>query len=190
MLTRISISLAVIALVATLLPMTPGLRPAQAQAQGGPIIIVIDTQRILRESEAVRSIQQQVGEQRTAYQNALKEKEKALREKDQELMRQSTILSAEVFAEKKRELEEQVGALQREIQEKRRALDKVFAEGMKEVQAALVDITREIAQARQADLVLQRATVVYVRPEMEITEEALQKLNASLASVSLPALQN
>ncbi len=105
-------------------------------------------------------------------------------------MRQSTILSAEVFAQKKRELEEQVGALQREIQEKRRALDKVFAEGMKEVQATLVDITRDIAKARQADLVLQRATVVYVRPEMEITEEALQKLNASLASVSLPSLQN
>ena len=190
MLTRVCVFAAMLAFVATVMPIASGPRPAFAQAQGGPIIIVIDTQRILRESEAVRSIQQQVGEQRTAYQNALKEKEKALREKDQELMRQSTILSAEVFSQKKRELEEQVGALQREIQEKRRALDKVFAEGMKEVQAALVDITRDIAQARQADLVLQRATVVYVRPEMEITEEALQKLNAALSTVSLPALQN
>ncbi len=190
MLTRIVISLISLSFVVTALVVMPGVRPALAQAAGAPIIIVIDTQRILRESEAVRSIQEQVGEQRNAYQNALKEKEKALREKDQELMRQSTILSAEVFAQKKRELEEQVGALQREIQEKRRALDKVFAEGMKEVQAALVDITRDIAKARKADLVLQRATVVYVRPEMEITEEALQKLNASLSSVSLPALQN
>ncbi len=184
------ISRAICALVLAIWATASTVPSAQAQGQGAPIIIVIDTQRILRESVAVRSIQKQVGEQRSAYQNALKEKEKALREKDQELMRQSTILSAEVFSQKKRDLEKQVGALQREIQEKRRALDKVFAEGMKEVQAALVDITRDIAKARQADLVLQRATVVYVRPEMEITEEALQKLNASLSSVSLPALQN
>lgn len=164
----------------------------QARAQGGaaPIIIVIDTPRIQRESLAVRSIQEQIGAQRTAYQNELKEKEKALREKDQELMRQSTILSAEVFAQKKRDLEEQVAALQREIQEKRRALDKVYVEGMKEVQAVLTDITREIAESRKADLVLQRATLVWVRPEMEITEEALEKLNASLSSVTLPAPQN
>jgi len=190
MLTRVFVSLISLSLVVTALVMTSSVRPALAQASTAPIIIVIDTQRILRESAAVRSIQEQIGEQRNTYQNALKEKEKALREKDQELMRQSTILSAEVFSQKKRELEGQVGALQREIQEKRRALDKVFAEGMKEVQAALVDITRDIAKARKADLVLQRATVVYVRPEMEITEEALQKLNASLSSVSLPALQN
>ena len=190
MVTRVLVSLMSISVVATALIAASGVEPAFGQTPGAPVIIVIDTQRILRESEAVRSIQQQVGEQRNAYQNALKEKEKALREKDQELMRQSTILSAEVFSQKKRELEGQVGALQREIQEKRRALDKVFAEGMKEVQAALVDITRDIAKTRKADLVLQRATVVYVRPEMEITEEALKKLNASLASVSLPALQN
>ncbi len=190
MVIRVLVSLMSISVVATALLATSGVGPAFGQTPGAPVIIVIDTQRILRESEAVRSIQQQVGEQRNAYQNALKEKEKALREKDQELMRQSTILSAEVFSQKKRELEGQVSALQREIQEKRRALDKVFAEGMREVQAALVDITRDIAEARKADLVLQRATVVYVRPEMEITEEALEKLNASLSSVSLPALQN
>ena len=190
MVTRVLVSLMSISVVATALMAASGVGPALGQTPGAPVIIVIDTQRILRESEAVRSIQQQVGEQRNAYQNALKEKEKALREKDQELMRQSTILSAEIFSQKKRELEGQVGALQREIQEKRRALDKVFAEGMKEVQAALVDITRDIAKARKADLVLQRATVVYVRPEMEITKEALEKLNASLSSVSLPALQN
>lgn len=161
-----------------------------AQSGAAPIIIVIDTPRIQRESLAVRSIQEQIGAQRTAYQNELKDKEKALREKDQELMRQSTILSAEVFAQKKRDLEEQVAALQREIQEKRRALDKVYVEGMKEVQAVLTDITREIAESRKADLVLQRATLVWVRPEMEITEEALEKLNASLSSVTLPAPQN
>ncbi len=76
MLTRIVISLISLSFVVTALVVMPGVRPALAQAAGAPIIIVIDTQRILRESEAVRSIQEQVGEQRNAYQNALKEKER------------------------------------------------------------------------------------------------------------------
>ncbi len=70
MLNRVCVLAAMLALIATVMPVASGLRPALAQAQGAPIIIVIDTQRILRESAAVRSIQQQVGDQRTAYQNA------------------------------------------------------------------------------------------------------------------------
>ena len=169
---------------------TLGVSPARAQSGGPPVIIVIDTQRILWESVAVKSIQSQIEKQRSDYQNELKEKEQALRERDQELMRQSTILSAEVFAQKKRELEEELGAMQRQIGEKRKSFNKAFNEAMKQVQTVLVDITRDIAKGRQADLVLQRATVVYVRPEMEITEEALARLNQDLPSVALPALQN
>ena len=163
---------------------------AAAQEVGSPIIIVIDTQKILRESKAVQSIQKQIGEQRTAYQDELKDKESALRQEDEALRRQSTIISPDAFSQRKRDLEKRVGALQREIQEKRRALDKVFSQGMQQVQAALVEITKDIAKARKADLVLQRTMVVFVHPKMEITDEALAKLNANLPSVSLPPLQN
>ncbi len=164
--------------------------PALAQTGGPPVIIVIDTQRILRESDAVKSIQGQIEKLRTAYQSELKEKEQALRERDQELMRQSTILSAEVFAQKKRELEEELGAMQRQIGEKRKSFNRVFNQAMKQVTAVLKGITEEIAVGREADLVLQRTPVVYVRPDMEITEEALARLNQDLPSVVLPALQN
>lgn len=170
--------------------LTHGSSPARAQTGGPPVIIVIDTQRILRESVAVKSIQSQVEKLRANYQSELKEKEQALRERDQELMRQSTILSAEVFAQKKRELEEELGAMQRQIGEKRKSFNKAYNEAMKQVQAVLIDITRDIAQGRKADLVMQRATLVYVRPDMEITEEALARLNQDLPSVALPALQN
>ena len=186
------LSIYVIALVAAmgiLAAMHPATK-AVAQEAGSPIIIVIDTQKILRESKAVRSIQKKIGEQRATCQDELKDKETALRQEDEALRRQSTIISPDAFSQRKRDLEKRVGALQREIQEKRRALDKVFSQGMQQVQAALVEITKEIAKARKADLVLQRTMVVFVHPKMEITEEALAKLNANLPSVNLPPLQN
>ncbi len=187
---RLSINATIVAVALALLAMSGGAGEVAAQEAGSPIIIVIDTQKILRESKAVQSIQKQIGEQRAAYQDELKGKETALRQEDEALRRQSTIISQDAFSQRKRDLEKRVGALQREIQEKRRALDKVFSQGMQQVQAALVEITKEIAKARKADLVLQRTMVVFVHPKMEITDDALAKLNANLPTVKLPPLQN
>ncbi len=157
----------------------------RAQVEQAPVIAVINMQRILRESTAVRSLQQQLDEQRSAYQGEIRQKEEGLRATEQELARQRSVLSAEAFATKRRELEQQVTTLQREIQERKRSLDKGFSDGMSEVQQALVTIVTEIAADNDVDIVLAKASVVLVRPEMEITEEALSRLNDELPSLRL-----
>jgi Skp family chaperone for outer membrane proteins len=153
-------------------------------------IVVIDTQRIYREAEAVRELQKRIDDQRSSYQNELRKKEEVLRGDDQELARQRTILSSEAFAEKRRELEEQVAKLQGEVQSRRQDLEKEFALGMKQVQAAMVEISREIAEEHKSDLVIEKSAVVLVRPELEITQEALKRLNQRLPKVALPAPQD
>ena len=157
----------------------------RAQDDQAPVIAVINMQRILRESTAVRSLQQQLDEQRSAYQGEIRQKEEGLRASEQELARQRSVLSAEAFATKRRELQQQVTTLQREIQERKRRLDKGFSDGMSEVQQALVTIVTEIATDNNVDIVLAKASVVLVRPEMEITEEALSRLNDELPSLRL-----
>ena len=62
--------------------------------------------------------------------------------------------------------------------------------GMKQVQAALVDISREIAEERKSDLVIEKSAVVLVRPELEITQEALKRLNQRLPEVTPAATQD
>ena len=61
---------------------------------------------------------------------------------------------------------------------------------MNQVRLALVDIVKEIAQERGADLVLSKANVVLVRPDLEITSEALERLNVRLPGVTLDWPQN
>lgn len=164
--------------------------PVMAQGAGGLGIVVIDTQRIYREAAAVRGLQKKVDDQRSSYQKELRQKEEALRGADQELARQQTILSPEAFAERRRELEEQVAKLQGEVQSRRKDLEKEFALGMKQVQAALVDISREIAEERKSDLVIEKSAVVLVRPELEITQEALKRLNQRLPKIAPPPPQD
>lgn len=170
------------------------LGPAPAQAQNevmqSPTIAVIDMQKIMRESKAVQSIQRQINQQRSQYQQELSQKEKSLREADQALARQRTILSSEAFKKKRQELQSQVGQLQRDIQERKKSLDQAYNRAMRQVQEKLVEIVQKIASNRNVDLVLSKATLVLVRPEMEITALALERLNNQLASVDVPSPQN
>ena len=49
-----------------------------------------------------------------------------LRANDQELVRQRSVLSAEAFSLKRREFEAKVAQVQREVQDRKRELDKAF----------------------------------------------------------------
>lgn len=159
---------------------------AAAQQVDPPHILIIDVQRIMRESTAVQSIQEQLQERRGTLQNELSQRERDLRSAEQVLAEQRTSVSAEEFAQLRREFEEQVGAFQRESQSRRRALDQLFNESMQKVQAALVETVQRIASERQADIVLAKPSVVLVRPEFEITEQALKELNEAMPSFEVP----
>lgn len=162
----------------------------RAQTAKAPVIAIIDMQRILSESSAVKAMQEQLDARRSSFQQELQKKEEALRKSDQELARQRAILSADAYAKRRQELERQVAEMRREIQERRKGLDRLLNQSMSQVRLRLVDIVKSIAKTRGADLVLAKAMVVLVRPDLEITDEALQRLNAELPSVALPVPQN
>ena len=156
-----------------------------AQDPGPPVFAIIDIQRVLRESIAVKSLSRDIEEKKGRYQGELRKKEEALREADQELARQRSILSAEVYAQKRGELEQKVATHQREARKRKRGLEQLFASGMSKVRNELAKIAKEIAEERGLDLILSKATVVIVKPKFEITKEAVNRLNARLPEVPL-----
>lgn len=164
--------------------------PVHAQETVSPVFAIIDVQRVLRESTAVKSLTQAIGAQRDKYQEEIRAKEDALRTTDKELARQRTILAAQVFAEKRRELEQKVASLQREVKERKRGLDQLFSKGMSQVQAELADVATEIAEERGLDLVLSKASVVLVKPKFELTNDVLERLNERLPELTDLALPN
>ncbi len=159
----------------------------RAQELAPPVLAVIDVQRVRRDSTAVKALSKIIAEQKAQYQEELREQERALREADRELARQQSILSPEAYAKKRAELDQRVGSLRREARNRKRGLDKVFAQGMAKVQAELATVAKEIAEELGLDLVLSKAIVVLVKPKYELTHEAVRRLNARLPV--LPATQ-
>ncbi len=182
-------------LLILLLGLAPGLSLRAQEATPAPsggeaasasmVIIVIDLQRILREALAVQGLQEQVGTAREAFQAEIRQREEELRQRDQELARERPTLAPEVYAERRQALAEELTSLQQTVQERRKQLDQAMAEGMRQVQAALLPIIQSLAEERTADIVLSKTSVVLVRPELEITDAALERLNAVLPAVTV-----
>lgn len=156
-----------------------------ADAASPAVVGVVDVQVILRDSSAMKSIQSQVEEKRGQYQNEITGQEKRLRDQEQELKRQQSVLAADVFEAKRRDFEAQVAAVQRDVQERRRVLDQAYGEGLKVVQRELTAIIAGIAKERGFTLVLPAGQTLYAEPALAITDEALKRLNKKLPSVPL-----
>ncbi|WP_193370573.1 OmpH family outer membrane protein [Pelagibius marinus] len=163
---------------------------AWAQIERAPLIGIIDIQAVLRESEAVHALSRKIEARREAAQAGMQDREEALRAADLDLAQRRSALSVEQYAEERGKLEDEGIALQREAQEQRRQLDQIFSRGMSQVQQVLVQISQDIARENNLDLVLAKTTVILVRSEFDFTEEALQRLNARLADVTLPDVPN
>ena len=162
--------------------------PAGAPAFGQTArdrVAAIDVQRIYREAEASKAFRTRLDEQRTREEDQFQAREKALLEADKELRRQQAVLSREAFTRKGQELANKVQALQRDVQNHNRALKDRLAQGINEVQNALIVVVQEIAAERDLDLVVTAGSVVLQNPELDITEEAMARLNAKLPRVSL-----
>ena len=159
---------------------------ARAQELPATVAAVIDYQRILKEAKAARSIREQIESRRKAYQDEISEEEQRLREADQAFAKQSSIMSPEARAEKRREFEKEVVEVQRLVQERRSELDRASAMALNEVKEVLIEIVTGMADERGFNLVLPSSEVLFFSRRIDLTEEVMAELDARLPRVEVP----
>jgi Skp family chaperone for outer membrane proteins len=147
---------------------------------------VIDYQRVMREAQAAESIRTQIEARRVRYQSEIAAEEQRLVEADRELADQRSRLEADDFAKRRKSFEEDVAEVQRMLQSRRQQLDDVAAMAMSEVREAVIRIVGELSEQRGFNLVLPSANVLLFSPQIDITDEVLEKLDAELPDVRLP----
>ena len=168
--------------------LTAALGPAAAQ--DGSSIAILDMERILRESKAAKNLREEIDKQRQIHQSNLNERENALRTADEELARQRAVLSSEAFAAKRKELQDQAMSLQQEFLTRQKEMEALFGKGIGQVRNALAEVAKEIADERGISLILLKATIVLASRDLDITEEALKRLDQKLPSVDLSTQSN
>lgn len=173
---------------AMLVALTLCLAAPSAWAQATPsaaVVLVVDIQRIMRDSKAAKTIRSQVNDQREKFQAEFAEREKKLREEEQALARQRTILTAEVFQQKAKEFQGRIAEVQRDAQGRRQEVEAALNRALQDIRAVLVNIVGKMADEQKATVVLPKVSVFLVDKKLEITEDVLQRLDAELPKVTV-----
>ena len=183
---RLARVLALACALALLAGAPPESSRAQAASLPQAVIAVIDYQRILRDAAAARGIRDQVETRRRTVQDEIAREEQRLHEADRELARQRTLLAAEAFAERRRAFEQDVIEVQRMVQERRRTLEETSAVALEQVREALIEVLADLAQEFEFNVVLPSATLLVYSPGLDLTDQALARLDQRLPRVQVP----
>ncbi len=167
-----------------------GALPVAAQEAADPEntvirIGIVDLAQVRQDSTALTSISRQIAAYRDAFQKDIQEEEASLRDANQELSRQRTVVSAEAFEEARQQFEQKVADVQRKVQQRKTELELSRSKALEELHQALNLIIAEVAKERGLTLVLRRDQTVLSAKSLEITEEVSQRLNAQLPDLTV-----
>jgi len=163
--------------------------PAEAQEIAPPVIIIVDVQQILRDSLVAKNVQAEMTRRTDRYTKEVSDQENALRQTQDELERQRTVLSADAFNAKMRDFQERYDALDHGVQATRQALQQAFNDAMTKVENAALQIISDIAAERKANLVVTKAAVLFTAPGLDVTQEVIHRLDEKMPDVPLAVVQ-
>ena len=156
-----------------------------ASAYAATQVATVDVQEVMTKSTAVQSINKQLESRRQGFQEQMSKKEDQLRNVDQELSKQRGVLSSEAFEKKKKEFRDDVARAQRDLQQKKGQLDKAAAKAMTEVQQSVQKIIEGMSKEKNFDMAIATGQLLWAKPEMDVTQAVIQRLNQSLPDVKV-----
>jgi outer membrane protein len=171
--------------------LAPGVAGAQQQGDksavsaAAPKIAIVNVEYVMREAKAVKSVQGQLKQISDKYNKEIGGEEGKLRTLDQELQQQRTILAPEAFAQRREEFQQKASALQQKARALRQAMDQGFKNTMQKIQLVLFEEVAKIADEKGFNLVLPTSQVIVAAAELNITPQALERLDKRLPDVKL-----
>ena len=148
-------------------------------------IMIVNIDAVRGQSVAFKKAGEQFVAYRDRMNGVLEKEQQALRTANSELSRQRTLLSPEAFADKRKKYEQRVTAFQRKFQEDQKAIAKLEAEVVGELNGKIIEIITKYAEDNQVSLVLPESVTILAANAMSINAYVLEELNKKLPSVQV-----
>lgn len=171
---------------------SPAQTPAPAAATptypvlAAPTIAVVDTQRVLQESAAGRSIMGQLETERRKIRDQVAKLDEEIRAAENDFRRQRAVMAPEQQNEQAQSLQRKQADAQRILQDRQEAFSKAQAEAVNVVGDNMHDVVQQFAAERRIGMVLRKELVISMADKnMDITDEVIQRLNTKLPTVTV-----
>ena len=151
----------------------------------GAAMVILDGRLVMTQSQAAQGLRDQAERQNTTLRADVQRQEQEFKTAQTDLQRQRATVTAEQFDQRVRDLQKRMSDAQTKLQGRTRNLDRAFAEAEGKIYQAMLQASVEVAQERNYMLILDKAQVVVVQSQLEITTEILKRVNQRLASVPL-----
>ena len=159
---------------------------AQISSELEPVsLAVVDFRGVLSKSEAARNIRSVVDEKRQELRKYFLEVENSLRDEQKDLSKKRSIVTAEAFEKRARNLKEKAQSAQKLAQTSNQKLKKSFDQAMDKVQKELLRTVAEVAEESGVGVVLFRSAIVIAVKKLDISKEVLKRLNKKLPDVKV-----
>lgn len=161
---------------------------ALAQSTPNAKIIVIDFDRVSRESLVGKDIASQMESNRVDIENLARTVQQQLTAEEEELKKQRSIISQDAFNERVRTFQQKAQNEQNRLQEIAQQARTAMQQANLEVQRVLRPIVKDVMDAKGANLVIDKALVSTHAAGLDVTTEVVEKVDAAMPSykVGLP----
>ncbi|MBL6664850.1 MAG: OmpH family outer membrane protein [Rickettsiales bacterium] len=148
-------------------------------------IAILDIEKIVKESKAMKYIQNKVSKQQDKYQKLVTSKQSQLEKDQKKVEGKKSVLSEEAFAKELAEFEQKVDELKEYVDRKQNSLKKASLDAMSKVNDVIKNIISDIAKEKNIDIIIPANQALYFKDSMDISEEVLEKLNNKIAKVKV-----
>lgn len=140
---------------------------------------------ILNESDAGKNLAEKAKALRETIAKELETEFADIQNEQKQLEAQVGVVSDDVLAQRTEELRAKVKDYDRKQQLKNREYQASVSQATSTIAKSLQPILTEILKARSATILLDSSQLLFASPEVDITAEAMKKLNEQLKSVDL-----
>jgi outer membrane protein len=146
---------------------------------------ILDVEKIVKESKAMRDIQSKVSKQQDVYQKEVTKKQEELESEQKRIEGKKNVLSKEAFEKEVSKFEGKVDELKTFVDRKQNDLKKASLDAMSKVNDEIKNIITDISKERSLDVIVPANQALYYKDELDISEEVLKRLNKELTSVKV-----
>ena len=146
---------------------------------------IIDLNKILSEAKAATDAAEQIEKIAGQIQEEINVSDEKILNEQNKLIESQDIMAPEAFEVKRIEYEKKVQNYNIERQNKLMSIDTLLAESRNQVLDALKPILEEISNEKGITILLEKNSVLLSAENMDITDEAMKKLNKSLTKIEV-----
>ena len=170
------------------LPPIPALSPLQ---KGSPppaaVFGIISVPDVMRQSSAAQQVEAVLGARRDKLNRDAQKEQASWRETQQQIQASVKTMTQDQVQAKVHALQARVQGAQKDFRNRNRIIQEAAQVAIGQIERELVQVIKQVSAAHGMNFVLHREQVALNMPEFDITPQVVNRLNATLPSVFIPA---